>query len=84
MATKTKQPKHRASLADAPSTGFPVMAGGKSLKEDRERERHYRAQGAMETLMRAEEHRADPKLMADVKRLAADVSAKAAKVAKCK
>jgi hypothetical protein len=70
--SKSKRASSQIGLADYPMAA-PV---------DKKAQRRYAAEDALRTLTRAEEHRSDPKLMADVKRLAADMASKMAKVAK--
>lgn len=74
---KSKRPEKRAaSLAD-----YPMRSAGPS-PIDKKAARRYAAEEALHTLSKAEEHRANPRLMADVKRLAADHAAKMARIAK--
>lgn len=75
MAAKSKRPaKSGASLAD-----YPSPAG---MRIDRKAQRRFEAEDALRTLTRAEEHRANPRLMSDVKKLAAEHASKMARIAK--
>jgi hypothetical protein len=75
MATKPKRPAKRgASLADVPT--------GVASSIDKKDQRRYAAEEALRTLTRAEENRSNPKLMGDVKRLAAEQARKMARIAK--
>lgn len=65
----TKKPKRSKSLSDVPMGNTPMA------------ERRYRAEDALRTITRAEEHKGDPRLMSDVKKLARDMAAKLKKVA---
>lgn len=71
MPSKSRRPvKRGASLSDLP---MPAAIGtSKPSAQDRARERRYEAEHALETLSRAEEHKRNPRLMSDVKKLAAE------------
>jgi hypothetical protein len=69
---KSKRGNSQIGLADYPMAA-PV---------DKKAQRRYAAEDALRTLTRAEEHRGNPRLMADVKKLAAETAAKMAKVAR--
>lgn len=60
MGTRGKLPKQQLPVA----TAMPMA------KEDEARERRWRAESALETLTRAEEHKKDKALMKDVKAIA--------------
>lgn len=79
-ALMTKKPgkKSIVALADVP---MPAGVAVRS-KEDRTRERRYAAEDALRTLTAAEKHRANPRLMQDVKRLAQEHVRSMAKIAK--
>jgi hypothetical protein len=79
MPAKGKS-KRVKNLSDVPMSAVPVAMS--RTKEDKARERRYAAEEALRTLTRADEHRANPRLMADVKRLAADQANKMARIAK--
>ena len=72
----TKKPKRSKSLSDVPMGNTPMAIG-----PDKAAERRYRAEDALRTITRAEEHKGDPRLMSDVKKLARDMAAKLKKVA---
>lgn len=80
MAAKAKPGKPKQSLADY-ANGTPAAMPARTRAQATE-ERRYRAEDALRTLTRAEEHRSNPKLMADVKRLAAEHATKMARIAK--
>lgn len=61
-------------LADYPS---PVMSSA-----DKKAQRRMSAEEALRTLTRAEEHRADPRVMRDVRRLAAEHASRLSRIAK--
>ena len=69
----TKKPKRSKSLSDVPMGNVPIG--------DKAADRRYRAEDALRTITRAEEHKGDPRLMSDVKKLARDMAAKLKKVA---
>lgn len=73
-----KPKKSAVSLSDYPMG----VSAARPSREDRDRERRYRAQEALDTLSRAEEHRGNRRLMSDVKKLAAEKAAKMARIAK--
>lgn len=70
----TKKPKRSKSLSDVPMGNVPMGF-------DKVAEWRYRAEDALRTITRAEEHKGDPRLMSDVKKLARDMAAKLKKVA---
>ena len=80
MKTVRKPKPKGASLADVPYAGPPTSPA--SRRADVQRQRRYAAEEAMHTLMRAEEHKSNPRLMADVKRLAAESAARMGRIAK--
>lgn len=75
--SKSKRGNNQIGLAD-----YPMAAPATRTAADKARERRYQAEDALRTLTRAEEHRGNPRLMADVKKLAAETAAKMARVAK--
>lgn len=78
---KARKPKPKgSSLADVP---YPTaVSSPANRRADVQRQRRYEAEEAMRTIMRADEHRSNPRLMADVKRLAAENAAKMGRIAK--
>jgi hypothetical protein len=78
--TKKRPAKSKASLSDY---AMPVAtASPVNRRVEIARQRRYEAEEALRTLTRADEHRSNPKLMADVKRLAAKTAAMMQRVAK--
>jgi hypothetical protein len=78
VTAKKPAKKSIVALADIP---MMQPAAGRS-KEDRARERRYAAEDALRTLTAAEKHRANPSLMRDVKKIAAEHVRDMAKIAK--
>jgi hypothetical protein len=76
---KKRPAKSKASLSDY---AMPTAPSPVNRRAEVARQRRYDAEEALRTLTRADEHRANPKLMADVKRLAAETAAKMQRVAK--
>jgi hypothetical protein len=58
-----------------------MMAGAALSPVDKARQRRYADEEAMRTLVRADEHQKDRRLMADVRRLAAAEADKMARIA---
>lgn len=77
MATKKPAKKPISALADIPMMQVPTRS-----KEDRARDRRYAAEDALRTLSAAEKHKANPSLMRDVKKMAAEHARDMAKIAK--
>jgi len=74
-----KKPAKKAIVALA---DIPMMQPTARPKEDRARERRHAAEDALRTLTEAERHKSNPRVMADVRRLAAERAAHMAKIAK--
>lgn len=79
MPKSKRSSKPKGSLSDYAMPTAPSVA---DRRAEATRQRRYDAEEALRTLTRAEEHRGNPKLMADVKRLAAETAAKMQRVAK--
>lgn len=81
MAGKTLAKKPSPKASPAPVAAMSVMAQPKPTKEDKDRERRWRAEDALRVLTEAEKHKADSALMKDVAKLAAEKVAMMSKVA---
>lgn len=84
-----KQPINKTALrkAGGPAKNPPVKTTGalkakSSMPSAVAPDRKWEVESAMNTLMRAEDLKRDPKMMADVKKLAAEQAAKMAAVCK--
>lgn len=70
-------------MASTPKKPPPAMRGGMPApKTEAAMARKWAAEDALRILAKAEEHKSNPKLMADVKALAAETAAKMGKIAK--
>ena len=76
MATKAKRP------AKARGQSLTEYAGLVPSAPDKTAQRRYAAEEALRTLARAEEHKGDKRLMADVKKLAAEQAGRMSRIAK--
>jgi len=77
-AAKTAKPS--GLPVEKPASNMAVGVSSRMSKEDEDRERRWKAESALETIQRAEQHKKDKMLMRDVKAMAKEKMAAMKKV----